>query len=300
MRKQYGKFTRVLIAVLILFSVISPVIYAEGKYPSPTAVFFVNDFANVLSQDVENKIASIGKELENKTGAQVVLVTINTLGDQDIDSYCAELFEQWGIGQKDVDNGVLILNAVDDRNLRIEVGYGLEHVLTDIGTSNIRKDYMNPYLAEGNYDLGLYNGYVAVVEKISEEYNVEINGKGNNSGNEWPSNHPYDLNREANRRSNRFNFGPIFLVLFLVFDGIVFKFKITSTILKIIFWSSFYGGGRGGRGGHWGGGRGGFGGGRGGFGGGGFGGGGFGGGGFGGGSSGGGGRSGGGGSSGKY
>ncbi|HHW32116.1 MAG TPA: TPM domain-containing protein [Clostridiaceae bacterium] len=294
MRKGHGKFLRTLTIVLILFSVISPVVYAEGEYPSPTTVFFVNDFANVLSQDVENRIASIGKELEKKTGAQVVLVTIDTLGDQDIDSYCAELFEKWGIGQKDVDNGVLILNAVKDRNLRIEVGYGLEHILTDIGTSNIRKEYMNPYLAAGNYDLGLYNGYVAVVEKILKEYNVELDDGEldfeSNIRNEWPSDHPYVPEREPVRRTRGINFGPIFLIMFFVFDGVIFKFKITSTILKIIFWSSFYGGGRGG---HWGGGRGGFGGGS-------FGGGSFRGGGFGGGSFGRGGRSGGGGSSGKY
>lgn len=156
---------------------------------------------------------------------------------------------------------MLILNAVNDRNLRIEVGYGLEHVLTDIGTSNIRKDYMNPYLAEGDYDTGLYTGYIAVVEKILSEYNVELDGIEDYVKSESPSVYPYPSNQDINRSPRRINFAPILFIIFLAFDGIVFKFKITSTILKILFWASFYGGGRGGRGGPWGGGRGGFGGG---------------------------------------
>jgi uncharacterized protein len=306
MRKQFKITIKVLITFLILFFVISGAVYGKGEYPPPTSTFFVNDFANVLSQDVENRIASIGKELENKTGAQVVLVTIDTLEEQDIDSYCAELFEQWEIGQKDKDNGVLILNAVNDRNLRIEVGYGLEHVLTDIGTSNIRKDYMNPYLKEGDYDSGLYNGYIAVVEKVLSEYGAELDSEDINVKEEIPYSPPvtsYPSNTPG-RRTRSSSPGFILLLLFLAFDGVVFKFKITSTIIKAIFWGSFFGGGRGGRGGPWGGGGGGFGGGgfgggssgRGGFGGGGSGRGGFGGGG----SSGGGGRSGGGGSSGRY
>jgi len=84
MKKGFRRSIKALIALLILICAFSPVIYAEVEYPSPTTVFFVNDFANVLSQDVENKIAAIGKELERKTGAQVVLVTIDTLGEQDI------------------------------------------------------------------------------------------------------------------------------------------------------------------------------------------------------------------------
>ena len=258
---------------------------SAANYPSPTQQFFINDFADVLNYETEEKIYRLGKQLEDKTGAQVVLVTIDSLNNQDINQYANKLFEKWGIGQKDVDNGILILYANAERLLRIEVGYGLEGAVPDIKTAEIRENYIKPYTQYDDFDSGLYNGYAAVVNEVAKEYDVEINAD--------TSLPPEDLRQEqrnAERGSSEdSDSSPLVFILiaFLIFDGVFLKFKITSTILKIIFWSNFYGGGRrGGRGG------------RGGFGGGGFGGGGFGGGGFGGGSSGGGGRSGGGGSSG--
>jgi len=267
--------------------------YAEGNYPSPTREFFVNDFANVLDQDVRNMIQSLGLQLEDKTSAQVVLVTIDSLDGQDIDSYAVELFEKWGIGQKGKDNGVLILNAVKDRMLRIEVGYGLEGALPDIKTAEIRTKEMNPYLSENDYNNGLLNGYIAVAKEVAKEYGVtlSIDGGGVSSA-------PVS----SRGRTNTTNiFYTLLIIVLFVLDGVFNRFRATSALLKFIFYALMFGGGRGGRGGwggggHWGG-RGGFGGGsnwggRGGFGGGSFGGGR--------GSSGGGGRSGGGGSSGRY
>lgn len=254
---------------LVLLSLTS---YAASNYPDPTDIFFVNDFAGVLNQTTKDNIASLGKQLEDKTGAQVVLVTINSLDGQDIDSYANELFTKWGIGQKEKDNGILILNSVGDRMLRIEVGYGLEGAVTDIKTADIREQYMNPYLKENNYNAGLYSGYTALVSEVAREYNVEINN-GNAAL-------PEERTLPPAHTKKRVNFSPFIIVIFIVLDGIFFRFRITSMLIRIFFWSSFFRGGRGG-GGRWGGGSGGWGGG-------------------GGGSSGGGGRSGGGGSSGGY
>lgn len=289
-----GKIYRFLAIVLLLLILVPMPLQAQGNYPSPTREFFVNDFAGVLSSQMENRIVQLGKSLESSTGAQVVVVTINSLKDESIENYANELFNRWGIGQKGKDNGVLILNSVGDRLLRIETGYGNEGAITDIKTAEIRERLMNPYLKNGDYDNGLYNGYAAVVQIIAQEYGIEIaetedgvQEKSYSEGSRSYDNRSKSYEQRdygvGRRRSNAFNI--ILLVLFLAFDGFLFRFKITSTIMKIVFWSGFFRGGRGGRGG-WGGG--------------GFGGGGFGGGGFGGGSSGGGGRSGGGGSSGGY
>ncbi len=272
-----------IIAVIIaLFSALA-IHVSAADYPSPTREFFVNDFADVLNYETEEKIYRLGKQLEDKTGAQVVLVTIDSLNGQDIDEYANILFEKWGIGQKDVDNGILILYANAERLLRIEVGYGLEGAVPDIKTAEIRENYIKPYTKYDNFNSGLYNGYAAIVNEVAKEYDVEINADT------IPS--PGNLDQyygEENDGDGSSLIVFILIIAFLFFDGVFLKFRITLAILKGLFWSSYYGGGRrGGRGG-WGGG---------GFGG--FGGGGFGGGGFGGGSSGGGGRSGGGGSSGR-
>jgi len=168
------KKTAVIITIIIISLLLAPGSCAAGDYPSATGEFFVNDFADVLDQDTERSIVQIGMALEELTTAQVVVVTIDTLDGRDIDSYANELFRKWGIGQKDKNNGVLILDAVQDRMLRIEVGYGLEGALTDIETAKIRKEYMNPYLSQGDYDSGLLKGYIAVVNEVAAEYGISM------------------------------------------------------------------------------------------------------------------------------
>lgn len=261
--------------LLLVFLLLSAAAYAV-EYPdfNPNNKY-VNDFAGVISDYAEQKIAQIGRELEDKTTAQVTAVTINSLEGVDIKTYANELFEKWGVGQKGKDNGVLILNSVNDREVWIEVGYGLNPILGTIRVTEFFNEYMKPYLKDGDYDNGFINGFTAISNRIAEDSGVTLDSASGGSVYVAPRQQPA-------RQTSSFNFAPIILVFFLAFDGIFFRFRITAMLLKILFWSSFFRGGRGGRGG-WGGG---------GFGGGGFGGGGFGGrggGGFGGGSSGGGG-----------
>ncbi|MGE5614365.1 MAG: TPM domain-containing protein [Bacillota bacterium] len=292
MKKFYE--AAVIILILITLFVFPAAIRAEVNYPDPTFGFFVNDFAGVLSQSTEEKILDIGRQLEDKTSAQVVAVTVNSLEGEDIDAYAVELFEKWGIGQKDKDNGVLILAAISERMLRIEVGYGLEGALPDIKAARIRTEIMNPYLKENDFDNGFLNGYIAVVEAVAAEYGVTIDTEINVPEPYAPYTPPDSYAYPGH--TSQGNYFPFALfIIYIAIDGIFFRFRITGFLLKLFFFSRFFGGGRGG----WGGGNGGFGGGNGGFGGGRGGFGGFGGGGSRG-SSGGGGRSGGGGSSGRF
>lgn len=288
-----SKLCKAAVIILIALSIFPAAVCAEADYPDPTPGFFVNDFADVLSQSTEEKILDIGRQLEDKTSAQVAAVTVNSLEGQDIDSYAVGLFEKWGIGQKDKDNGVLILAAISERELRIEVGYGLEGALPDIKAARIRTGVMNPYLKENDFDGGFLNGYIAVVEAVAAEYGVTIDtGSAARAPYAPYAPHaPSDSYSYPGQTSKSNYFYIIMFILFIAIDGVIFKFRITSFLFRVFLFSRFFGGGRGG----WGGG------GRGGWGGGGFGGGrgGFGGGGFRG-SSGGGGRSGGGGSSGKF
>jgi len=301
LNRIFKKSAVIMLVLGLVLCLAGGIVLAEAEIPSPTNNF-INDFAGVLSEPTEQEMERIGTMLQEKTTAQVVLVTIESLDGEDIDSYAVRLFEKWGIGQKDKDNGVLILNAVNDRMLRIEVGYGLEGALTDVATGRIRREYMNPYLQKGDYDTGLYNGYIAVVEAVAREYGVDMS-ELDLPVKEIPV-FPQEENvREENvrTRGDFIDLFMFFLVMgFFAFDGVFLKFRITTAILRMLFYASFFGGGRGGRGGFGGGGHhGGFGGGSGSFRSGGFGGG-FRSGGFGGGFRGGGGRSGGGGSSGRY
>ena len=94
------------------------------KLPDP--VGFVNDFAGVIDSSSSAEMEAIARALQQKTGAEIAVVVVETVGDEHYTEYANKLFEKWGIGQKGKDNGILIFQTVRERNFRIEVGYGLE------------------------------------------------------------------------------------------------------------------------------------------------------------------------------
>ncbi len=98
---------------------------------APTQDIYVADFADMIDPEEREKMLSIGGDMDNRFGAQLVVVTVDTLDDESIESYANRLFRDWGIGDAEKNNGVLLLIAKDDRQFRIEVGYGLEGAITD-------------------------------------------------------------------------------------------------------------------------------------------------------------------------
>lgn len=174
------KRVRLVIIMLLLFSVS----FAELKIPKPTNEFFVNDFANVISESDEKIIFNKAKALYEKSGnsTQVVVVTIDSLEDYSIEEYANELFNEWGIGNKEKNDGVLILLSVEDKKSRIEVGYGLEGILYDGKTGRIQDDYMIPYYRNNDFSRGLVKGFNAVCGVIDGELVVkESNDSSMNS-----------------------------------------------------------------------------------------------------------------------
>ena len=143
-------------------------------FPKPTPYKYINDYVGVVEPEYVQKIISVGKELEDKTTAQVTAVVIDSLQGMTIEEYAVELFRKWGIGQKGKDNGVLLLVAINDRQMRIEVGYGLEGAIPDGKAGRIRDEYIIPYFKEGDYSKGIYYGYLALAKEVAKEYNVEL------------------------------------------------------------------------------------------------------------------------------
>jgi len=135
---------------------------------------YVNDYAGILSDETKAKLAALSSEIEAKTTSQLAILTLDTTAPLDIETYAVKLFEKWGIGQKGKDNGVLILVAVKDRQVRIEVGYGLEGAIPDALAKNIIEKSMLPFFKSGNYNAGILQGAAVVSKLIAGEYNVEI------------------------------------------------------------------------------------------------------------------------------
>jgi uncharacterized protein len=136
-----------------------------GEYPSP--IGWVSDFAGVFKQEEIDNMNKLITDLEKKTTAELAVVTIKSLNGKTIETYANELFNTWGIGKKEKNNGILLLISIDDRKLRIEVGYGLENVVTDVIASKIINEVIVPYFKQSNYGQGAYEGVKAIAEKIS-------------------------------------------------------------------------------------------------------------------------------------
>lgn len=122
----------------------------------------VNDYAGVLSSSEENQISQILTNLERSTSAQVAVLTVDNLQDYSLESYALKAAEEWGLGQKDRDNGILLLLAMDEKKVRFEVGYGLEGTMTDIKSGYIIRNIILPEFRKGNFASGLFYGVQAV------------------------------------------------------------------------------------------------------------------------------------------
>ncbi|MEO0196311.1 MAG: TPM domain-containing protein [candidate division WOR-3 bacterium] len=97
-------------------------------FPEPTG--FLNDYAHILNQRQKEDLENHLREIENKTSVEIAIAIFDSIG-YPIEEYANLLFEKWGIGKKGKDNGILILVSIKERLIRIEVGYGLEEVITD-------------------------------------------------------------------------------------------------------------------------------------------------------------------------
>lgn len=160
--------------ILIAFFIISCGIAFCEEPSFPDYIGYVNDYANILSGDTSYKLTRLSDEIEKKTTAQFAIATINTTSPLEIEGYAVKLFEKWGIGQKAKNNGVLLLIAVKDRAMRIEVGYGLEGAIPDILAKQIIENSIIPSFKAGEYDNGVLKGAAAISKLIAKEYNVEF------------------------------------------------------------------------------------------------------------------------------
>lgn len=160
------RFCIILAICLSCSLLVTGMVFAQDFPPS---VGYVNDFAGLLSQDALTQLETRLGQLEQDTTAEVAVVTIETLDGDPIEYYANELFNAWGIGQKDEDNGVLFLVALEERQTRIEVGYGLESIITDGRAGRILDQYVIPSFKNGNYEEGIVAGVVAIESYIRGE-----------------------------------------------------------------------------------------------------------------------------------
>lgn len=171
------KFPVVFISILILASFS----FADVKFPAPKG--FVNDFAGVLSPSQLTQLRSITSSLKQKNGSELAVVTVKSVAPLDPKMYAVKLFNKWGIGEKGKDNGVLLLLAMEERRVEIEVGYGLEGVLTDATCGRILDNYAVPKFKQGKMGEGLVAAAGAIAKVAAgEKINLTAESQGSSEG----------------------------------------------------------------------------------------------------------------------
>jgi uncharacterized protein len=175
-----GKAARVYLCALVSFSLLPAsfsLVYAQPAPPTLTQP--VNDFADVIDAESEAEMDRRIRALQTASGDVVVVATVKTFQPYaTIEEYAVKMFENGGrgIGQKGKDNGGLIVVAVDDRRVRIEVGYDLEEFVTDGFAGEVIRQAITPEFRNGNYGRGLLAGVTSVINRVADRRGVTLQG----------------------------------------------------------------------------------------------------------------------------
>lgn len=140
---------------------------AEAAIPALTAR--VTDTTHTLDQATQDQLTKTLAALEQRKGAQIAVLMIPTTGSESIEQYAVRAFEQWKLGRKNVDDGILFLVAKNDRKLRIEVGYGLEGAVPDLLAGRIIREQVAPRFKQGDFAGGVTAGVNSLVKLVDGE-----------------------------------------------------------------------------------------------------------------------------------
>lgn len=168
--------------ILILLTCSSFIVfYASAEVVIPEKPFnHVVDLAGIIDDNTEANLNGYLLELEQKTTAQMVVLTIKSLDGASIEDFAIRTArDKWKLGQKGKDNGVLLLVSLQDRKYRFEIGYGLEGVIPDSFAASIGRESLVPYFKKGDYSTGILTASLAAIKAIADNARVEITGKPN-------------------------------------------------------------------------------------------------------------------------
>ncbi len=135
---------------------------------------YISDNANIITRNDYSAIESIIRELKSETTAEIAVVTVNSLQGQNIEDVAVQIGRTYKVGAKNINNGIVLLVAPNERTARIEVGMGLENTITNNKADNIMNDDMIPYFAQNEYSKGIYRGVASLADIIANSYNKTL------------------------------------------------------------------------------------------------------------------------------
>jgi uncharacterized protein len=183
----------------------------------------VNDFAHLLTPAEKASLEARCRQLRDRTGAQLAVVTLKSLQGGQIDDFSVELFKQWGIGEKKDRNGILLLVVIDDRKARIETGYDIEPIIPDMLTVRILESKLAPQFRDKQFAAGLNDTVAAITELV-------VKGE------------PADRDALANQRPADWFTTVLFLCIFIGFGGFAIGLGLGIPQIGMAMFGLFFGG----------------------------------------------------------
>jgi uncharacterized protein len=223
-----------IIGILLLLP-LTGAIAAPNGIPAPIGDIYVQDFANILNENEEAQLRNVGRQIDDQTSSQIAVLTVDSIGETSIEEYAVEAYRKYGLGTEENNNGVLLVLAMEEKKIRIEVGYGLEGTITDGKAGRILDEYAIPHLQSGQPNLAVMNTYQALANEVS----------GTNEFGTAP--------RETQQQEFPI---PTWLLIIIVIGVVVLDFMFFGGTLTYLLLSIFTRGGGGGGGGPRGGGGG--------------------------------------------
>jgi uncharacterized protein len=169
----FRSFTLVSLSILSLLAAVpAPAENPKDIHPSG----YVTDLASVIAPETKVRLEALGREVEEKTGAQIAVVTVYSLEGESVENFAVDLYKQLGVGSKGDNRGVLLLVAPDEHKYRIEVGYGLEPVINDARAGDAGRA-MVPLLRERNYSAAIETAMWMLAKYIADDRGVTLSGQ---------------------------------------------------------------------------------------------------------------------------
>lgn len=195
--------------------------------PKPAgADMYVQDYAEVITPIDKAKILDIGRELQDKTTAQAVVLTVKELDKQPIESYAHAVLDAWNLGSRESHNGALLVISTKEKQAYIAVGNALEGALPNSLVHNIQAHNIQPFFDQGNYSKGILQGYASIAGAVAKEAGVQLN---NVTYNEEESSF-------FNLSSTEMMFLGVGITILLLIDNLILGGLFAEMILGLFLW----------------------------------------------------------------
>ena len=187
---------------LLIFALLFFVVPLVSALEVPKSIGFVNDFADVIDSDYKDKLNFLVNAIKDNTTVEIAVVTVQNLNGADPQEYALTIGREWGVGA--IDNGLVVLVAIDDRKCRIETGRRIEALVTDIHAFRICKDIMSPYFKNSRFGEGIYRGLLEIQGLIKDD--------------------PYVVQKYSKKSSFVYDYMGLFFFFYIIIIAVLFGY----------------------------------------------------------------------------